>query len=190
MLSKESKVQILEGFYGLDYVFFGEKFDENKSCCQGLAEEYLTTKSVLLNIVSEMQKLVEHSPEKIEKKITTENLHKRAKSAAKHVRENVRQILTSEKGRSYVKESVKQDVKEKSKVNPTKESQKKIREVGYQVAIDNMLVARTLRESNNPTALNEWEGIILEESYKVIRDQLAEIALTLADQDNKQESQE
>ena len=50
MLSKESKIKILENFYGLDYVFFGKPVKEIQTCCAALVEDYVSVKGALMSV--------------------------------------------------------------------------------------------------------------------------------------------
>ena len=72
MLSKESKIRVLENFYALDYVFFGKSVAQVESCCPLVKEEYLAIKGALLSVFVEMLKLVGHTPEAIEEHVRSE----------------------------------------------------------------------------------------------------------------------
>ena len=52
-----------------------------------------------------------------------------------------------------------------------------IRQRTFSLAIDNLLIGRLLHESTAGDQLNSWEGRILEDAYKVLRESLIEIAL-------------
>ena len=57
--------------------------------------------------------------------------------------------------------------------------EEKIREKAYRLAIDNLLVARALTEAKNIKSMNEWTGKIIEDSYKILRDNLCETAMMI-----------
>lgn len=182
-LSKESKLRVLENFYAIDYIFFGKQLKESGTCCPAIAEEYLTTKGALMSVFAEMLKTVDHAPKPISEgtKYDSKKLLAISKKAARHARENAEKILNSDKGRKFIKESLKEDLKEKEDVDVKKEAKKKIQESAYKVSIDNLLVARTLQESNDCSKLDEAEGQLIEDSYKILRDGLIESAMLLLD---------
>ena len=60
-----------------------------------------------------------------------------------------------------------------------------IREKAFSLAVDNLLIARVLSESLNMKALNTFEGRIVEDSYKVLRDNLCETANLILDNDEQ-----
>ena len=43
--------------------------------------------------------------------------------------------------------------------------------------IDNLLIGRMVSESVEPDVMNDWEGQLLEDAYKVLRDSLVELAV-------------
>lgn len=185
MLTKESKLRVLENFYALDYIFFGKPLKENKVCCPIVVEEYLTTKGALMTAFVEMVKEVDHKPKKINEaeKLDSKILTKKAKNAAKHARENSVKILSSDKGRKFVKESVKQELQDSKNVDIDQEIPEKTREAAYKFAVDNLLMARTLMESENVEKLNTWEGRLVEDAYKLLRDSLIESAMVILNYD-------
>lgn len=186
-LSKETKLRVLENFYALDYIFFGKPLREAKSCCPVVAEEYLTTKGALMSVFIEMVKEVGHKPKEIKQgqNIDSKTLVENAKKAAKHARENSLKILSSNKGRTYIKESLKQELSESNSedVSVNEEAQKKIQESAYKFSIDNLLVARTLMESEGPDKLASWDGQLIEDAYKLLRDSLIESAMVVLEND-------
>ncbi|MGD2072076.1 MAG: hypothetical protein PVG65_01115 [Candidatus Thorarchaeota archaeon] len=181
MLSKESKIRVLENFYALDYIFFGKPLIKLESCCPILEEEYLSVKGALMSVFIEMLKLVEHSPAKIEEKLVTEDIHKLARESAKRARKNCKQIVTTEKARDNIKSEVRSALEEGKDISGL--INEKVREKAFRLAVDSLLVARTVTESENIDTLNEWEGKIVEDSYKILRDGLCEAAtLILSDE--------
>lgn len=186
MLSKESKIRVLENFYAIDHVFFGKPITKMESCCPLVVEEYLSVKGALMSVFVEMLKLVEHSPKPIREKVGTKKLMEGAKHWAKAARNNSQKIVTSEQARKDIKAEIKEALQENKKLNPVKLAEEKIREKAFRLAVDNLLVARTLSESRNAKALNDWEGQIVEDSYKILRDGLCEAAMMVLDGKNAQ----
>lgn len=176
MLSKESKIKVLENFYGLDYIFFGKKLSKVKSCCPIIKEEYVSVKGALLSVFVEMLKLVDHKPAIIKEKLFKKDIQRLAREGARFARKASRRVVTTEKARNDIKADLKQTLKEDKNSNITNVVEIKIREKAYRLAIDSLLVARTLTESKNVKSLNTWEGKIIEDSYKILRDGLCEAA--------------
>lgn len=183
MLSKESKIRVLENFYGLDYVFFGKPVNKFDSCCPLIKEEYYQLKGSLLSVFIEMLRLVKHSPEKIEGPLNTKKLNEMAIESAKKARLNSKKIVMTEQSKALIKERVKSYITENKEVNIDKVSESKIREMAYTLAVDNLLVARILGEKGEIGELNSWTGKIIEDSYKIIRDSLCETVMLIKDED-------
>jgi Leu/Phe-tRNA-protein transferase len=70
---------------------------------------------------------------------------------------------------------------ENNKIDISKFTKKKIKENAYSIAIDNMFIAKAITESENYDKLNEWEGKILEDSYKILKNGLIEWVVTILD---------
>lgn len=192
-LKKESKIRVLENFYSLDYVLFGKPVSKVDTCCPVFVEEYLSVKGALMSLVIEMYKLVKHSPEPLTEKVETKNLHKMAKQSAIIARENCKKLVTSQKGREDVKQDLRESLsKTKKKVDIEKLVQEKIRTKAYSLAVDNLLVGRAITESKKYSKLNTWNGRIIEDAYKILRDNLVEAAMNIiensADEDTKKTS--
>ena len=183
MLSKESKIKILEGFYGLDYIFFGKDLKEVVNCCPIVKEEYLSVKGALLSVYIEMLKLMEHTPDTLEEKINSIELRNIARKTAREAREAAAAVVQTPQARKDIKVELKEALQENSKADVTKIIESKIREKAFRLAVDNMLVARALTEAKNLEALNDWTGKIVEDSYKILRDSLCETAMLILDDD-------
>ena len=179
MLSKESKIRVLENFYALDYVLFGKPLSEALNCCPIIKEEYLSVKGALLSVVIEMLKLVNHSPVAITEKIDSEAIIVLAKESAKIARENSQKIVKSAKSRMNIKSSLREELEKDNTIDVSIVVEEKIREKAFSLAVDNLIVARIISESDNYNSLNEWSGKIIEDSYKILRDSLVESAISI-----------
>ncbi len=187
MLSKESKIRILENFYALDYILFSKPISQIKfqnegcyPCSQGLVDDYITSKGALLSTITEMYKLINHNPEKIKNKINSKVLSEMARHSAKIARNNAKILVCSEDGRNNIKYQLVKTISENKDVNINQEVQKQIRAKAFSLSLDNLLVARALTESKSCDKLNEWEGkFIIEDSYKILRDSVVESALEI-----------
>ena len=179
-LKKESKIRVLENFYSLDYALFGKPLSEMNVCCPVFTEEYVSVKGALMSLVIEMYKLIKHTPEAITEKIQTKQLHAMAIESAMIARENCKKLVTSDKGRSDVKNTLRESLTNaKRKVNIEKLVQDKIRTKAFSLAVDNLLVGRAITESKKFEKLNTWNGRLIEDAYKILRDNLVECALNI-----------
>lgn len=185
MLSKESKVRVLENFYALDYIFFGKPLVKVEACCLGLVEEYVNVKGALLSIMVEMYKLVGHSPEKLTEKVSAKEFTSNARRYAKYARQSAQKIVTTEKAKQNIKEQLKRIISENKNINVPETIEGLIREKAFKLAVDHLLIARTIAESSDVNKLNDWTGKLLEDSYKILRDSVVESALTILDDGGK-----
>lgn len=178
LLTKESKMRILENFYAIDYTLFGKPVSKIQSCCAETLKEYVTVKGALLSIMVEFNKLVKHSPKPISQKLKTSDIKKFALESAKLARKNSKKLVATEKGKLDIKKELRESLKSKNSKTPLEELvQEKIRTKSFSLALDNLLIARTVKESKDYKRLNSVEGRILEDAYKVLRDSLVEISL-------------
>ena len=184
MLTKESKIKILENFYSLDYVFFGKPIKKVDACCPELVEEYINVKGALLSTLIEMYKLVGHSPAELTEKVDMTTLKDNARRNAQIAREMCEKLVISSKGRQDVKEEVQRAINEDGLTGDVEQLvQEKIREKAFSLAVDNLLIASTISESQEYSNLGDWEGDIISEAYKILRDSLVESALLIVDYD-------
>ena len=181
MLSKESKIRILENFQSIDYVIFGKPLAKTGVCCPFFVEEYVSVKGALLSVLIEMYKMIDHKPKVLKEEIDTIKLKNMAKKSASIARENCKVLVSSDAGRKDVKKSLRESltkVKTK-KVNIDEMIQNEIRRKSYSLAVDNLLIGRAITEGRNYSKLNTWNGKILEDAYKVLRDNLVEAAINV-----------
>lgn len=179
-LKKESKIRVLENFHALDYTLFGKPVSKVDTCCPVFIEEYLSVKGALMSIVIEMYKLVKHAPETITEKIDSKQLINMAKKSANIARENCKRLVTSEKGRNDVKETLREELdKVKKDIDIEKLVQEKIRVKSFSLAVDNLLIGRVITEAKKFEKLNSWDGRIIEDAYKILRDNLVECAMNI-----------
>jgi len=184
MLKPQSKIRVLENFYALDYALLGKtvnEIEEKGICCPGLLAEYLSVKGALLSIMIEMYKLIEHEPKTIQEKINESDLKKLATRSSKIAKEGSIPLVRSNRSKADIKSEITSILKEHKDVNIEKLVEMKTREKAFSLTIDNLLIARTITESKNYKKLNEWEGKLLEESYKVLRNDLVESAMMILD---------
>lgn len=181
MLSKESKIRVLENFYGIDYALFGKPLRKTVNCCPVIKEEYLAIKGALLSVYVEMLKLMDHSPKKIEEKVSEKTLRAMARESARNSREASKAVVTTQQARNDIKTELKEALKENKNIDLSKVVESKIREKAFRLSIDNLMVAKALQEAKNLEAMNDWTGRIVEDSYKILRDNLCETAMMILD---------
>jgi hypothetical protein len=177
MLQKESKIRVLENFYGLDYVFFGKPVQKMKACCEALTEDYMTIKGAFMSLMIEMYDMIEHTPAELTEQVDSSDLRILAKESAKIARENAKKLVETKQGRDDVKLALKEALEENADLNIEDEVKETIRSKAFGLAVDNLLIGRALGESKSVTKLNEWDGQIVEDAYKVLRDNMVESAL-------------
>ena len=176
MLLKESKIKVLENFYGLDYIFFGRPVSEMSTCCPLVKEEYLSIKGALMSVFVEMLKLMEHSPVQNPKKLGSKELMAEARAAAQLSRNEAERVVSSEKSRNDIKVSVRESMVGDDSVDVAALVESKIREKAFSLAVDHLLIGGVLGEAVKLEDLDTWEGEIIEDSYKILRDNLVEAA--------------
>jgi hypothetical protein len=103
--------------------------------------------------------------------------------AAKSAREAASQVVKTERARNDIKRELKLSIKEGEGEDIPNLIEYKIREKAFRLAVDNLMVARMLSESTKIEALNDWTGKIVEDSYKILRDNLCETANLILDGD-------
>jgi hypothetical protein len=183
MLSKESKIRVLENFYGIDYVLFGKPLKSVDNCCPVIKEEYVSIKGALLSVYVEMLKLIDHTPKALEEKVDTKSLRKMAIESAKSARLASQKLVTTEQARVDIKNELKEMIDSNKNTDAPKIVENKIREKAFRLAVDNLLVARALTEAKEINTLNDWTGKIVEDSYKLLRDSLCETTMMILDND-------
>ncbi|RKX63684.1 MAG: hypothetical protein DRP42_07320 [Tenericutes bacterium] len=183
MLTKEAKIRVLENFYGIDYVLFGKPIKKVESCCPILKEEYLSTKGALMSVFIEMVKMADFSPKPLVDKVDLKKLSEMARESAKLARKASEIVIVAERARKDIKQELQEALKESSKVDINKLAEQKIREKAFRLAIDSLMVGKLLVESKNLEAFSQWEGKIIEDSYKILRDSLCETAISILEND-------
>lgn len=186
MLSKETKIKVLEAFYGIDYAIFGKPIKKAVNCCPVIKEEYISIKGALLSVYIEMLKLMEHQPKEFKKKIAMKEMVSNAKHSAKMARAAAKKVVSTERARADIKVELKEALAEDKKLDITSLVETKIREKAFRLAIDNILVAQALQEATNLEAMKSWEGEIIEDSYKILRDSLCETAMMILDDEQSE----
>jgi len=183
MLKKESKIRILENFLSLDYLFFGKTIHEIDVSTE-VAQQYLELKGALCSALIEMYNFMEHNPPEIAEILTESDIEKMAIKTAITARGNVRKLLTCQEGKTNVVNTVFEAVKLNESENIDTIVNFTIQEKAFQLGLDNMLIARALNESEKIDEMNTFEGRLLEDTYKALRNSLIETALEILENKN------
>jgi len=182
MLSKESKLRVLENFYAIDYTLFGKRVEGVDVCCPAFIEEFLSIKGALLSVVIEMYKLMNHAPKTITEKVDRKKLMKKSRAVATEARSVAKTLVSSKKGISSVKSRLREDIEKSGKnVNIERLVQENIRRKAFSLAVDSLLIGKALKESKSYKNLNSWSGRLMEDAYKILRDQMVDSAMTILD---------
>jgi hypothetical protein len=182
MIKTKSKIKMLEFYYAIDKVFFGRALTEVKiKCCPLLKEDYLTLKGALISTMIEMSKLIEHDPKYNKKTLSEADIQITSVNMAKKARQNALKIIATERSIKILKNSVKQLIREDTKIGITKATQKAIGEKAFEIALDNLVIASMLHESNSINKINTMNGQIIEGAYKIVRSALVERAQDILD---------
>ncbi len=184
-LNKWNKIRVLENFYALDYILFGKSSKKMNGCCPILVDEFISLKGALMSIMIEFYKLVDHKPKSSVREVLFPELKKMAKKSATIARENSKRLVTSERGRLDIKRALREEIEITNEIDIEKIVQEKIQEKAFRLACDNLLIARTLTESKRYNNLNDIEGKIIEDSYKILRDALIESAIQIIESDKE-----
>jgi hypothetical protein len=184
MLTKESKIRVLENFYALDYIFFGKPLKKVDSCCPLVKEDYLSIKGALMSVFIEMVKMTQYSPSSLSERMSSKLLLQQARTFAKSAREAASVVVKTERARNDIKRELKSIIKEGQDLDIPTLIENAIREKAFRLAVDNLLIANMLNEAKDVNALNEWSGKIVEDSYKILRDNLCETANLILDSDD------
>lgn len=181
MLRKNSKIRVLENFYAVDYALFGKPVTKMKSCCPSLIEDYLNTKGALMSIMIEMYNLIGSTPPTLHENVNSKMLKESARTSARIARKNCKKLVVTERGKKDIKTLVREELSRNPKSIMEDVVKEQIRTKAFSLAIDNLLIARTLAESKSSQAkkLNKWEGRIVEDAYKILRDNLVESAIDI-----------
>jgi hypothetical protein len=108
-----------------------------------------------------------------------------AKESAKNARHASQRVVTTEQARADIKVEIREALDADKDVDVTKLVESKIREKAFRLGVDNILVARALQEATTLDEMNEWTGKIVEDSYKILRDNLCELAMMILSDDTE-----
>lgn len=177
MISTKSKQRILENFYTIDLILLGKPLTEVKEevCCPFFIEEYLQLKGALLSTISEIYNMIGHEPRRSNKSL--KEMQENAIISARASKKAAKKLLMTESGTELVQTILNESMSMNKDVNPEEIIPGIIQEKAYSLALDNLLIGKTVTESKNFTSLNTWNGRVYEDSYKKLRGMLVESAI-------------
>jgi hypothetical protein len=170
-MAKSTKTRVLTHWFGIDQILFGKPAKEVLK--DDVLTQYLTTKGALLSNLFEIYNKLGYTPGSKFK--TVEEM---SAFAIKEAIESVKKATTILKEESTIK-LVKQEIKEMGSLeNLTEEQVSKfvIRKRRDSVAIDSLLLESVIGKENLKK-LTDWQGKVLVDAHKALRDSLVEIAL-------------
>ena len=102
-----------------------------------------------------------------------------AKENAIIARKNSKTILESEDGKKKLQLEVGKNVENFSEADTAEIVDFTIHEKAMQIALDNLLIARMMNENTVLEKMQTFEGVILEDAYKTLRDSVVEKAIEI-----------
>lgn len=178
-IDPQVKLQIIKDFYALDSLIFG-KHIKNLEVKESLTFDYVNTKGCLLSVLIEMMNLLEYSPKKKIniKSLNVKTLTEMARSAAVESRKKAILIISSSKGKDSIKKRILENASD-MKGNLSGFVKENINKQALSIAMDRLLLLPIISESKNLKNHSTWEGRIVEDSYKILRDSLIDISSTI-----------
>jgi hypothetical protein len=170
-MSKSTKTQVLTNWFGLDYILFRKPASEALKGDQ--LSQYLTTKGALLSNLFEIYHKMGHSPKMNFK--TVKEMDDHAKTAAESAKKRSLQYLKEDSVVSLVKKEIK-SIGLLEGLTEEQVAKYVIKKRRDSVAIDS-LVLESIIKGKGPKPLKDWQGKVLVDAHKALRDSLVEIAL-------------
>lgn len=178
-LNKQSKYRIMECFQAVDIILLGKPLKECSKIPENLKEDYLNTKGAMLTMVVDSYKLIKPNPSKLYENVSVSKLSSLAENSALNARNNSKKLITSERGLRSVRTEVATYLTSNKVKDVNKLITKIVEEKAMEMALDDLLMARALRESSEPTAMATNNGRLIEDAYKYLRSALTEIAMEI-----------
>ena len=178
-MKNSCKLRIVENFVSIDYICFGDLLKNLHTGSNRDIREYMELKGSLCSILSEFYNLVDFDPGMPENKIDANALYENAKANSIIARGNSKTIMESENGKKQLQLQVGKNIEEFSESDTKDIVDFTIHEKAMQIALDNLLIARMLNENEIVPKMQTFEGVILEDAYKTLRDSIVEKAIEI-----------
>ena len=170
-MSKSMKSEVLKHWFGIDTVLFGKKATDSLS--EENIPKYLTTKGSLLSNLFEIYKKIKFEPGT--KFDTVADMIKESSKLAENSKARARELLESESVTKMVREEIK-DIGTVESLSEREVARYVIQKRRSAVAIDSMMLETALSKEQKEL-LNDWQGKVLVDAHKTLRDNLIEISL-------------
>jgi len=170
-MSKSMKSEVLKHWFGIDTVLFGNKATDSLS--EENISNYLTTKGSLLSNLFEIYKKIKFEPGT--KFNTVADMIKESFDLAENSKARAKELLESESVTKMVREEIK-DIGSVESLTEREVARYVIQKRRNAVAIDSMMLESALSEEQKEL-LTDWQGKVLVDAHKTLRDNLIEISL-------------
>ncbi len=175
---KDNKVvqtKILENWYIMDSLLLNghakEKIKDAK-----LFEQYVSLKAAFLHTLHELYGHINYIPEYEREPKSVRTLTEHAVAGAKHAKKLAANIMHKEDVRTALKKRIVQEAETKQVTDMDAFSDNIIKEKFTQIALDNALIGIPVLESKNKAAFDDFKGEMLNEAYKMYRNELVKLA--------------
>ena len=170
--NKGRKTVILENWFTVDQILFGRPAKEVLS--EDKMNQYLTSKGAFLSNLYEIYSRLGYSPELDFDKIS--DMVESARNVAKEAMVKAKDYIQH----ASVSKLVKEEIQNTSKLEGLKEEQVAkfvVLKRMNAVAIDSALLESVVSESPNKDQIADWQGKVLIDAHKTLRDNLIDITM-------------
>jgi len=174
---KSIQTKILENWYVIDSILLNGHAKEKIKSAK-LFEQYTSLKAAFLNTLFEFYNHINYIPNYDKKIENVKQLTEHAVISAKYSKKLAANILHKEDVRIALKNKIIQEAKSKSIKNMNVFSDAIIQEKFIQLSLDNALIGIPVIEAKKKKAFDDFKGEILEESYRMYRNAIMQLALT------------
>jgi len=170
-MNKAAKSEVLKHWFGIDQILFNGP--AKNFLDEDVLKQYLSTKGALLSNLFEVYKKIGYKPENNFK--TVADMSQAANELAENFKNHANEILS----KTSVLKLVKEEIKELGSTEGLTEEQVAkyvVLKRRNATALDAMLF-EAFTSLPNKDALNDWQGKVLIDAHKSLRDSLIDISL-------------
>ena len=171
-MEKPTKTAVLQHWFGIDQVLFGAPASKHLS--DDAFDQYLSTKGALLSNLFEVYKKIDFTTDV--KFASVLEMAKSGNQLGADAKKRALQLLEN----TSVTQLVKQEIKEIGDIEGLSEEQVAryvITKRRNAIAMDSMMLETNLTNENRE-GLADWQGKVLVDAHKTLRDSLIDISLT------------
>lgn len=165
------KSEVIKHWFGIDTILFGQP--ATSALSEDVLPQYLSTKGALLSNLFEIYKKINLNSDKKFK--TVSEMVKESQELADSSKKRAKEILINESITKLVKEEIK-DIGSVEGLDESQVARYVVLRRRNAVAIDSMLLELSLDEDQKKS-LTDWQGKILVDAHKTLRDSLIDISL-------------